>query len=72
MPSSIAPLSAALKIAVCPQLRADRLCCVSMAARSYSARLSSYLRRTSRSQSEGVGGDLVGMQKALQRKTKPA
>jgi hypothetical protein len=44
MPISIAAESVAEKITFCPKLSADRLCCVSMAACSYRARLSSYLR----------------------------
>lgn len=43
-PSSMAALRAALKMAFCPQLSADRLCCVSIAARSYLERHSSYLQ----------------------------
>ncbi len=44
MPSSMAADSVAEKIRFWPKLRADRLCCVSMAARSYAARQASYLR----------------------------
>lgn len=42
-PSSMAPLSAALKMRFCPKLRAESDCCVSIAARSYLRRHSSYL-----------------------------